>query len=50
MPADFVYICQKVIDRKQLETYWSKIGLTLEGYQAKNIAAYTPFEQFEGVR
>ena|SRR5258707_1062283 len=48
MPAYFVYICQEVIDRKELETYWSKIALTLEGYQPKTIVAYTPFEQLEG--
>jgi uncharacterized protein (DUF1330 family) len=48
MPAYFVYVCQEVIDREELETYWSKIGPTLEGYQPKNLAAYTPFEQLEG--
>jgi len=48
MPAYFVYICQKVIDRHQLEIYWSKIGSTLEGYGATNLAAYTPFERLEG--
>jgi uncharacterized protein (DUF1330 family) len=48
MPAYFVYVCQEVIDRKELEIYWSKIGRTLEGYQPKSLAAYTPFEQLEG--
>ena len=48
MPAYFVNVCQEVVDRKELETYWSKIGPTLEGYQPKNLAAYTPFEQLEG--
>jgi uncharacterized protein (DUF1330 family) len=48
MPAYMVYICQKVIDRGELEIYWSKIGPTLEGYQARSVAAYTPFEQLEG--
>jgi uncharacterized protein (DUF1330 family) len=48
MPAFFVYVCQQVIDRAELETYWSTIGPTLEGYQPKNLAAYTPFEQLEG--
>ena len=47
-PAYLVYICQNVIDRKELETYWEKIGPTLEGYGAKSIAAYTQFEQLEG--
>jgi uncharacterized protein (DUF1330 family) len=48
MSAYFVYICQEVIDREQLEIYWSKIGPTLDGYGAKNLAAYTPFERLEG--
>jgi uncharacterized protein (DUF1330 family) len=48
MSAYFVYVCQEILDRKELETYWSKIGPTLEGYQFKGLAAYTPFEQLEG--
>ena len=48
MPAYFVYVCQDVTDRDELETYWEKIGPTLQGYGAKNIAAYTSFEQLEG--
>ena len=48
MAAYFVYICQEVVDRSELETYWSKIGPTLEGYGARSVAAYTPFEQLEG--
>ncbi len=35
MPAYFVYVCQEILDRKELEIYWSKIGSTLEGYQPK---------------
>jgi uncharacterized protein (DUF1330 family) len=48
MPAYFVYMCQEVVDRSELEIYWSKIGPTLEGYGAKSVAAYTPFEHLEG--
>ena len=48
MAAYFVYICQEVVDRSELETYWSKIGPTLEGYGARSVAACTPFEQLEG--
>jgi uncharacterized protein (DUF1330 family) len=47
MAAYFVYICQEVVDRSELEIYWSKIG-PLEGYGARSVAAYTPFEQLEG--
>lgn len=48
MPAYFIYVCQDVTNRKELETYWSKIGPTLKGYRVKNIVGYTPFEQLEG--
>ena len=48
MPAYFIYICQEVTDRAELETYWEKIGPTLAGYDAKNVVGYTPFEQLEG--
>ena len=44
MPAYFVYVCQEVVDRSELEIYWSKIGATLEGYDVRPVAAYTPFE------
>jgi uncharacterized protein (DUF1330 family) len=50
MPAYFVYVCQEVIDRKELETYWAKIGPTLQAYGAKSLASYTPFEQLEAVQ
>jgi uncharacterized protein (DUF1330 family) len=48
MPAYFVYFCQKVNDREELETYWKKMRPTLEGYGAKSLAGYTPFLQLEG--
>jgi uncharacterized protein (DUF1330 family) len=48
MPAYFVYICKEVTNRESLETYWTRIGPTLDGYDARNIAAYTRFEQLEG--
>jgi len=35
MPAYFVYVCQEVLDRAKLETYWREIVPTLEGYGAK---------------
>ena len=48
MPAYFIYLCQDVTDRSELETYWAKIGPTLQGYEVKNIVGYTPFDQLEG--
>ncbi len=50
MTAYFIYICQEVTDRAELETYWEQIGPTLAGYDAKNVVGYTPFEQLEGDR
>ena len=47
MPAYLVYVCQEVVDRSELEIYWSKIGATLEGYDIRPVAAYTPSEQLE---
>lgn len=48
MPAYFIYVCQDVTDRKELETYWAKVAPTLAGYEVKNIVGYAPFEQLEG--
>ena len=48
MPAYLAYVCQEVVDRSELEIYWSKIGATLEGYDVRPVAACTPFEQLEG--
>jgi uncharacterized protein (DUF1330 family) len=48
MPAYLVFICEEVMDRAELETYWSKIGPTLGGFPAKPLTAYMPFEILEG--
>jgi uncharacterized protein (DUF1330 family) len=48
MPAYFVYVCQQVLDRAKLEAYWQEIIPTLEGYEAKSLSSYAPFEQLEG--
>ncbi len=48
MPAYFVYLCQEIYDRDELVTYWEQIGPTLQGFEAKNVAAYTKFEVLEG--
>jgi uncharacterized protein (DUF1330 family) len=48
MPAYFVYVCQEVLDRAKLETYWREIVPTLEGYGARSLSSYAPFEQLEG--
>jgi uncharacterized protein (DUF1330 family) len=48
MPAYMVYVCQEVWDRAKLEEYWRAIGPTIEGYGARGLSAYAPFEQLEG--
>ena len=48
MPAYFVYVCLEVMDRRELDIYWEKIGPTLAGFGAKSLAAYTHFEHLEG--
>jgi hypothetical protein len=49
MPAYFVYVCQEVLDRAKLEAYWREIVATLEGYGARSLSSYAPFERLEGV-
>jgi uncharacterized protein (DUF1330 family) len=48
MPAYLVYLCQEVLDRAKLEEYWRAIGPTIDGYGARVLSAYAPFEQLEG--
>jgi len=48
MPAFLLYICRSVTDRAELDTYWAKIGPTLEGSGAENLAVYTRLEVLEG--
>jgi hypothetical protein len=48
MPTYLAYVCQEVVDRSEVEIYSSKIGATLEGYDIRPVAVYTPFEQLEG--
>src|ERR1700720_1898987 len=47
MPAYLVFLCQEVSDRKELETYWSKIGKTLKGHEIRALSAYMSFEILE---
>ena len=48
MAAYLLYICKDVTDRKELDTYWAKIGPTLKGSGAENLAVYTKLEVLEG--
>ncbi|MGP8253895.1 MAG: DUF1330 domain-containing protein [Terracidiphilus sp.] len=48
MPAYLISICRSVTDRRRLEDYWENVAPSFEGYSAKPLAAYTPFEVLEG--
>ena len=48
MPAYLLATVKSVKDRRGMEEYWSRAGVTFEGSGAKHLAAYTPFELLEG--
>jgi uncharacterized protein (DUF1330 family) len=48
MPAYIVFIREKTLDRLELETYWSKAPLTLEGWPIKVLAGYGRHITHEG--
>jgi uncharacterized protein (DUF1330 family) len=48
MAAYLISICRSVTDRRRLEDYWANVAPSFEGYGAKPLAAYTPFEVLEG--
>lgn len=48
MAAYLISICRGVTDRRRLEEYWANVAPSFEGYGAKPLAAYAPFEVLEG--
>jgi uncharacterized protein (DUF1330 family) len=48
MPAYLISICRSVTDRRRLEDYWANVAPSFEGYGAKPLVAYAPFEVLEG--
>jgi uncharacterized protein (DUF1330 family) len=48
MPAYVIATTKGVNDRRGLEEYWSRAGVTFEGTGAKRLAIYTPFKLLEG--
>jgi uncharacterized protein (DUF1330 family) len=49
MTAYLISICRSVSDRGRLEDYWAHAAASFEGFDAKPLAAYAPFEVLEGV-
>jgi uncharacterized protein (DUF1330 family) len=48
MTAYLISICRSVSDRDRLEDYWAHAAATFEGFDAKPLLAYAPFEVLEG--
>jgi uncharacterized protein (DUF1330 family) len=48
MAAYLIAICRSVSDRRRLEDYWAHVAPSFEGFDAKPLVAYAPFEVLEG--
>jgi uncharacterized protein (DUF1330 family) len=48
MTAYLISICRSVSDRGRLEDYWAHVAPSFEGFDAKPLVAYAPFERLEG--
>ena len=48
MPAYLFATVKGVKDRRGMEEYWSRAGVSFEGSGAKHLAVYTPFKLLEG--
>ena len=48
MPAYIVFMREQTLDRSELETYWEKAPVTLEGRPVKVLAAYGRHVTLEG--
>ena len=47
MTAYLISICRSVSDRGRLEDYWAHAAATFDGFDAKPLVAYAPFEVLE---
>ena len=48
MAAYLISICRSVSDRARLEDYWAHYAPSFEGFDAKPLVVYAPFEKLEG--
>ena len=48
MPAYLISLCRHVSDRKRLEDYWANVAPAFQGFEARPLVAYAPFEVLEG--
>lgn len=47
-PAYVVFTREKTLDQAELEIYWKKVAVSLEGHPTKVLSGYGPFEVLEG--
>ncbi len=48
MPAYMIFIREKTLDRAELEAYWAKVAITLDGVPIRVLSAYGPHATLEG--
>ncbi|TWU10258.1 DUF1330 domain-containing protein [Allorhodopirellula heiligendammensis] len=48
MSAYIVFIREKTLDKSELETYWQKAPVAMEGHPVKPLAAYGSYVTLEG--
>jgi uncharacterized protein (DUF1330 family) len=48
MTAYLISICRGVSDRDRLEDYWAGVAPSFDGFDAKPLVVYAPFEVLEG--
>ena len=48
MPAYLISLCRDISERDGLEDYWANVKPAFEGFEAKPLVAYAPFEILEG--
>ncbi len=48
MTAYLISICRSVSDRDRLADYWAHVAPSFEGFDARPLVAYAPFEVLEG--
>jgi uncharacterized protein (DUF1330 family) len=48
MTAYLISICRSVPDRDRLADYWAHVATSFEGFDARPLVAYAPFEVLEG--
>ena len=48
MPAYVVFVCRKIVDQEELNTYWQRVNGTLAGHPARVLMDHSRFLILEG--